>query len=77
MGNASKFEDSSAQDKTELAGKNKDENKTPAKKTDDKKQAAQETKNASGGGWFSGLFFKGKPKSTQMKLPDDKNPSVS
>ncbi|KAG5672908.1 hypothetical protein PVAND_002996 [Polypedilum vanderplanki] len=76
MGNASKF-DESIQDKGEIVGQSKDEKKSPAKKADDKKQVAQETttKNASGGGWFSGLFF-GKAKSTQMKLPDDKNPSI-
>lgn len=43
-----------------------------------KKGPAQDGAQASGGGWFGGIFSKlsMKPKN-QMILPDDKNPTVS
>lgn len=37
--------------------------------------AAKAQQPTSGGGWFGGIFSKLKPKN-QMKLPDDKNPTV-
>ena len=43
-----------------------------------KKTQSQDASQASGGGWFGGIFNKlsMKPKN-QMILPDDKNPTVS
>lgn len=41
-----------------------------------KKASPTQDANASAG-WFGGIFSKLKSKSNQMKLPDDKNPSVS
>ena len=38
--------------------------------------AARAQQAGSGGSWLGGFFNKFKPK-TQMKLPDDKNPTVS
>ena len=53
------------------AGEKKDE-----KSNKDKSAAAARAQAASGGtGWLGGFFNKFKPK-TQMKLPDDKNPTV-
>jgi hypothetical protein len=73
MGNATSLEKPSAQDKSsEALGQGKDEKGSPSKKSGEKKSLANENKSE-GTGWFP--WFS-KKKSTQMKLPDDKNPSV-
>lgn len=60
---------------------NAEEKKSPMKKPDAdraRKVSAQDGAQASGSGWFGGIFSKLsiKPKN-QMILPDDKNPTVS
>lgn len=55
-----------------------EQKESPVKKSQEaaKKSSPQQDANANSG-WFGGIFSKLKSKSNQMKLPDDKNPSVS